>query len=214
LCTLAGQIEDSSIKFQEYLSSGSRVVPYERKDKHEANSRFWQFCERALQRYLTQITHMVAQAAQVGIEVAMTWSCIYSCKQHMRRSVSCYPWRVISLTYENSVVATKPPDNQICLTKRSGVTWQKGTATRVHRTGIPHGTFTLKNHSWAVVLIRPHIITRAGHHVHGTWRHETQALSLDRDSRIPGGSAQFVMSASRNMPSSWMKCKATEWIAI
>jgi len=38
----------SNIKFHEYPSSGSRVVPCGRADRHdEANIRFSQFCERA-----------------------------------------------------------------------------------------------------------------------------------------------------------------------
>jgi hypothetical protein len=36
----------SNIKFNENLSCGSRVVP-RRTDRHEANSRFSQLCERA-----------------------------------------------------------------------------------------------------------------------------------------------------------------------
>jgi hypothetical protein len=42
----------TNIKFHEYASFGSRVVPYKRTDGHtdrydEANSRSSQFCERA-----------------------------------------------------------------------------------------------------------------------------------------------------------------------
>jgi len=41
----------SNIEFNENLSSRSRVVPCGRTDRHdEANSRFSQFCERALKR--------------------------------------------------------------------------------------------------------------------------------------------------------------------
>ena len=37
----------SNIKFYEYSSRGSRVVPFGRTDGHESNNRFSQVCERA-----------------------------------------------------------------------------------------------------------------------------------------------------------------------
>jgi len=44
-----GQIfeEYPNIKFHENPSSGSRVVAFGQMDRHESNSRFPQFCERA-----------------------------------------------------------------------------------------------------------------------------------------------------------------------
>ena len=78
--------------FRKICRVGSELFHVNRQtDKHdEANSRFWQFYERALQ-YVTQITHMSSKSAQVGTNVAMTLSCIYTCKQYMRRSVSWSP---------------------------------------------------------------------------------------------------------------------------
>jgi hypothetical protein len=46
----------SNIKFGENPSNGSRVVPCGRKDRHdEANSRFSQFCERALKAAILHV---------------------------------------------------------------------------------------------------------------------------------------------------------------
>jgi len=40
-------VESSNINFREYSSSGSQVVPCGWTDRHdEANSGFWEFCER------------------------------------------------------------------------------------------------------------------------------------------------------------------------
>jgi len=48
-------IFSSDIKFDENPSSGSRVVPYGRTDRHEADSRFSQLCQDALKLKQTAV---------------------------------------------------------------------------------------------------------------------------------------------------------------
>ena len=62
-------LKSSNIKFHENLSSGSKVLPYRRRDRrNEQNGLFTQFCERA-QEMKNNVLEMPAQFFFGGMNV-------------------------------------------------------------------------------------------------------------------------------------------------
>jgi hypothetical protein len=66
--------KDSDIKFYENRSSGSRVFPCGQTDRHEANSRFYQFCERASKLFFRQ--HRAVQKQYIWVALVATVSSV------------------------------------------------------------------------------------------------------------------------------------------